>query len=240
MFRFAIIIFLLFCTPILAEDKPKKPKNIQKLVVSPKERITNRIIFIYDYSGSMMGDKLNQALTAFVSIAKQPIDQMEIGLIAFATNAKRWPGVPEPKAPKPVPINWAAMPSQKAILSAIKWLNQRTTLGGATEFFSALDLLSAEKRDKISVVIISDGFFTDNLPDSFLSKKNEKEIDRKMRYINYRISRLQLARQKLGLKKIIISCFGVGNLGKSSDGYKSLKCLAEITGGAFVNLILDK
>jgi hypothetical protein len=121
-------------------------------------RMTKRLIFIYDCSGSMNSEDLAIAISFVRGVMMQPLDEFEIGIIAFDGATYRWPGIPEPKQTPPVPKNWAALPSAPAIEQATQWL-QNLNDNGNTEVIPAIDMALKEKRDELSIVIVSDGGF---------------------------------------------------------------------------------
>ncbi|MEZ6185319.1 MAG: VWA domain-containing protein [Planctomycetota bacterium] len=123
-------------------------------VVQPEARLTRRIVFVVDTSGSMRGNKFGQACSAVLRVAQQPVDEVEIALIAFNHDTRRWPGVPE----EGIPPGWAALPSLQATESAAAFLAQRGA-GGDTQVITALRQALAEPRDELSIVLVTDGLF---------------------------------------------------------------------------------
>ena len=123
-------------------------------VVPPEARLTRRILFVVDTSGSMRGDKFGQACSAVLKVAEQPVDEVEIAVLAFNHGTRRWTGVPE----KGIPPGWAALPSLHATQAAAGFLAQGGA-GGDTQVISALREALAEKRDELSIVLVTDGLF---------------------------------------------------------------------------------
>jgi hypothetical protein len=121
-------------------------------------RMTKRLIFVYDCSGSMNKNDLRNALNFVRGVMMQPLDEFEFGIIAFDGQTYRWGGIPEPKQTPPVPPNWAALPSQIAIEKATQWL-QNLNDNGSTEVIPALNIALRENRDDLSIVVVSDGGF---------------------------------------------------------------------------------
>lgn len=229
---FFVSLILLIIVPGLATPKETKTKEV--IVVQQKERFRKRVLFIYDCSGSMSRSDLNKAFVTFAMIAQQPIDSMEIAIIAFDDYLARWPGIPEPKAPKPIPKGWAGMPSLVAFQKAQKWLNS-LDMGGGTDVLPALQLAFKEKRNEISIVIISDGGFTDIIPDGFKKDPKSKESNR-VQYFRHFIKTLQKTRVKAKLDKIHINCYGIGKIPRTSNAHALMKAIAEEGRGSYVKM----
>lgn len=176
MIKRLILSFLLTTAICFAQDSPPPTKNIirfpdrdyiEDVPVRIDEhgmptRLTNRVLFIHDCSGSMGENDLTNAINFVRGVMKQPLDEFEIGIIAFDENTYRWPGIPEPKQTPPVPPNWAALPSATAVDKVTQWLRTRDD-EGSTKLVPALQLALQENRDKLSIVVISDGdFYTES------------------------------------------------------------------------------
>lgn len=152
-------------------------------VVEPQARLTKRIMFVVDVSGSMRGDKLGAACAAVTGALQQPVDEMEIAVIAFNDQPRRWPGIPE-DGERRVPAGWAALPSQDAVREAEKFL---AGLGaeGNTLVVPALQAALAEERKELSLVLVSDGIFQQESEDEVADaleagqkKREERELGR--------------------------------------------------------------
>lgn len=158
--------------------------------VEPAERLTSRIVFLVDVSGSMKGPKIDRAIDAVVGpegIARQAGDQLEIAVVSFASEVQRWPGVPE----EGVPADWAGLPSDDALVAARGWLEGQGSDGCSTDLCPALRLALAEERDELSLVIVTDGVLSD--ADAVLGVLREG----------------QAARVARGLKPAVVAVWGV-------------------------------
>lgn len=157
------------------------------MVVEPQARLTKRVLFVVDVSGSMRGDKLGAACAAVLSALQQPVDEMEIAVIAFNDQPRRWPGIPEEAEAgqgRAIPKGWAGLPSQEAVQAAEKFLGELGA-GGDTQVIPALREALAEPRDELSLVLVSDGIFQREAPDDVLAaleagqnERDERELGR--------------------------------------------------------------
>lgn len=122
------------------------------VIVPAKERVTANIVFVVDVSCSMNGDKFTQACNAFVEIAAQPIDEMNIAVIAFSDKAIHLDWAPA----EDVVEHWTGLPSKDAIDKASDFL---LSLGanGDTLVTPALIAALKQEKKKLSVVLVSDG-----------------------------------------------------------------------------------
>lgn len=214
----------------IADDKEE---YVEVEVIKQKTRFQKHVFFIYDCSGSMGRSELNRAFTAFAMIAEQPIDEMEIALLAFDDITKRWPGIPEPDSPNPVPKGWAAMPSATAFKKAHNWLDNLDLKGG-TSIAPALKEALKENRNNISIVIISDGGFSDDIPSSFPRGDSESFVSYGTKYYQSLITTLQSERVKAKLDHVQINCFGVGAIIPNSKEDKFMTTIATVGGGFYV------
>ncbi len=123
-------------------------------VVPAQSRLTPRVLFVVDVSGSMKGPEFTRALGAVRTIAGQPVDQLEFGVIAFNDGVHRWSGI----AGDDLPPGWAVAPSQDAVQQAEDWLGNLGAQGD-TLVVPAIASALAEQRDKLSVVLVTDGGF---------------------------------------------------------------------------------
>lgn len=128
-----------------------------KTVVEPTKRLTSRIVLVVDVSGSMKGRKIEQALAVVHEVMNQPLDDLEVAIVAFCEGMNRWPGWRGPKDDD-LPDGWGRLPSADTLREAQQWLNAQPANGG-TNPMAALAAAVNEPRDKLSVVLISDGDF---------------------------------------------------------------------------------
>jgi len=177
-----------------------------QVVHEPAGPITKRVLLVVDVSGSMKSaNRITDAIEAIKTITQQPIDEMEFGLLVFSDQTRRWPGIPEEGVPK----GWAALPSDEAIKSAQEFV-ESNVIDSNTLYTSALTEALNEKRDNLSIVLISDGL---GLYSSDLTAALASCTER------------QAWREQAGLGKAVIY---VINIGKSQDW---LTDLAKIGGG---------
>ncbi len=164
-----------------------------KVEVEPKARITRRVLLVVDRSGSMQGDPLSEALGAVTRFLHEPVDELQVGILAFSDGTTRWPGIPEKRAARPVPEGWAAFPSKEALERAQGWLADLPARGG-TNVAPALREALAEPRGELTVMLITDGKFPD-------SQAN---------VLPPLVAEAQAERERLGHGRAVIACFGVG------------------------------
>lgn len=176
-------------------------------VVSPETRLTKRVMFVVDVSGSMKGDKFSDALAAVEKIAAQPVDELEIAVLAFNAGPTRWEGIPEPDK---IPFGWAAMPSEAAPKVAQAFLCQ---LGaeGDTAVIPALKQALNEQRSDLSIILVTDGIFQQESEDQILAA----------------LEAGQKAREEQKLGRAVLYTYGVGSEAQI------LKKLAEVSKGGY-------
>lgn len=155
--------------------------------------MTRRMLFVVDRSGSMHGDHFHRALNAVTALLEHPTDDLEVGVIAFNDATLRWPGKPEPDRAKPVPPGWASLPSEEAITSANRWLEELGA-GGDTLIMPALRDALGEQRKELSIVLVTDGLF---------GRERTSEI-------HALIAGLQQDREEKGLDRAVIGVYGLG------------------------------
>lgn len=148
-----------FVTILLVFAAALPATNADDWKVEPKERITNRILFVIDISGSMKNERIRRAKAKVLEMINQETDDTIFGMLTFGGESLcRWPGIPEPDAPKPLPEGWAALPSAEALKAADEWL-AGLEADGDTPIAAALHAALQEPMDKLSIVLISDGIF---------------------------------------------------------------------------------
>ena len=110
------------------------------------------VCVVVDRSASMAGDPIGAALAAAREIGSQPVDEFRFGVVAFNSDAERWPGDGD---------GWAEMPSADAVDRAGAWLAERRPAGN-TNAWSGLDKATREVPDDgLLVVMVSDGRWQD-------------------------------------------------------------------------------
>lgn len=163
-------------------------------VVEPQARLTKRIMFIVDVSGSMRGDKFGAACKAVVGAFEQPVDELEIAVLAFNDEPRRWPGIPEEgEGGRRIPEGWAALPSREAVEKAERFLSE-TGADGDTLVIPALTRALAEERRELSLVLVTDGIFQRESADEVLAAFEAG----------------QKAREERELGRVVLLAYGVG------------------------------
>jgi Mg-chelatase subunit ChlD len=183
-----------------------------ELEVEPQSPITRRMLFVVDRSGSMHGDHFARALAAVREMFEHPTDDLEVGVIAFNDGTTRWPGRPEPdRRPRPVPPGWASLPAEDVVADANRWLEELGA-GGDTLIMPALRAALTEPRNELSVILVTDGLFGRERTDDIMGL----------------IATLQEERERQGLDRAVIACYGLG------PSQKVLARIAEVGLGGYV------
>lgn len=138
-------------------EEPPPETVMLDVVVEPTERLTSKILFLIDVSGSMKGEPLGRALGMVAEVVEQPLDDLEIGIISFADATNRWPGYRGPKD-EDLPDGWGRLPSAQTLASAKAWI-QSWRGGGGTDPLGAIATAINENRKDLSVVLVTDGDF---------------------------------------------------------------------------------
>lgn len=174
----AWLALIVFASPALAHAQndvaPVTTPTVLQAMVPPQARLSKRIVMVVDTSGSME-DEIAPVIHSIIKIAGQPVDEMEIALVAFrgdhdwkhrctswdkkychavACSWRRWKGVPE----KGIPRGWARLPSVTAVGVAAGWI-RRIGADGSTDPTQAMYRVLMEPRGQLSVVLISDGLW---------------------------------------------------------------------------------
>jgi hypothetical protein len=130
-------------------------------VVTPEAPVTKRILFVVDVSGSM-GDnsKIIDAIACVNTATQQPVDDMEIAVMAFSDGVSRWQWTEEAVEGHPIAPNWARMPSEKVSEASQFWLRSLGASGNTYATY-ALNLALHEPVKELTIVVLSDGIFCD-------------------------------------------------------------------------------
>lgn len=184
--------------------------------VEPQARLTNRVLFVLDVSGSMRGRCLEAAMRFVRGGLELPSDDLQVGILAFSDSTRRWEGVPEPDGARPVEPGWAALPSLDALSSAQAFLDGFNGAGG-TLLAPALREALADPQDSLSVVLVTDGVFGDRL-DQVVAAIEEGQAERERR----------------GLARAVVVAYGVG--GPS----EALRAAGEVGGGGAYREVPDE
>ena len=147
----SLVALLLLATTALADFD---------IVVEPTHPITKNIRFVVDVSGSMSDKRLTAAISTVLSLAEQPIDELQIALITFDTDHQTWIGKPDPDAYRPVPPGWAQLPDPELVgdNGALAVFIRGNLKTGGTNPQSAIREAIDDRKD-LTVVVITDGEF---------------------------------------------------------------------------------
>lgn len=169
------------------------PCSAQELVtvVEPEERVTSRVIFLVDTSGSMKPAKLPTAIEAALKIARQGGDELEISAFAFAAGYCRWPA-PQQEGGSAPPA-WASMPDEQALVHLLAWLQAPVVSDSGTALGPCLARALAEERDELTVIVLTDGLLDDAA--ELLAVLEDGQIER----------------ERKGLSRAVVACLGVGS-----------------------------
>lgn len=165
----AVVLGLFLAAVCYSQDPPTQDKKSEPEVIQwsiAPQVVHPNIHFILDRSGSMNVNQLNSAMSCFLYIAEQNIDEINIAITIFGQDAKRWDGCPDENTPK----GWASLPSEDALKAARAWVAETPINSSSTRLDEALKTVDRavvpRKGDDISditVIIISDLCF-DNFP----------------------------------------------------------------------------
>lgn len=107
-------------------------------------RLTNRIIFVVDTSGSMMRDDTAKAVEALVEVAGGPTDDLQVRLLTFDDVVRE----PEPKG-------WRRLPDPVVLAGLRASIPEKGD--GGTNVLPALRMALEDPEPKLSVVLVTDG-----------------------------------------------------------------------------------
>jgi hypothetical protein len=103
-------------------------------------------------------------------VAAQSVDEINIAITVFGSEAVRWDGLPDEKTPK----GWASMPSQEGLDAAKEWLSTVYVNNSTTAVDTAIRTVDTRIVLRVggdindeTVIIISDLLF-DNYPGALL------------------------------------------------------------------------
>lgn len=182
---FIILIILLYAALFTRFAIAQEPLEV---IVEPNERITNKLFFLLDKSGSMDGIKINEAISSLNQIINIPTDDIHVAVSIFGETYKRWSGTPDGEKP-----GWTLLPSADNLAALQAWINNESPGGDNTKLTDALNNALIDPMDNITIVIVSDG----NIHESY---------DHLLRTL----ASGQEERKKVGLKPVILTCLGVG------------------------------
>ncbi len=165
-----VLCALLGCLVTLAaaQDRHSFEVSPEEIVPAARDfRMSDRVLFVIDVSGSMRGDKIQQALASVDLIAGQGVDEFRVGALAFTGDTVRWEGEPEcwchealePCTSRCIPAGWAGMPGAYEALSA--WTGSLAA-SGDTCASPALEAALHDPEARLTLVLVTDGVFPDN------------------------------------------------------------------------------
>jgi hypothetical protein len=176
-------------------------------VIEPQARITNKIVFLVDVSGSMGGERSLRAIEQVIEVAGQETDDIEIACITFSDETNRWPE----------DGSWRHLPDSDALVEIRTWLGDKYQ-GKGTPVTPAITRALTEDKKELTVVIISDGIF-DEMQDTILAH----------------FERLQMHREEFGYGRVVLAGVGISPP-EHGDELKALVEHAGIFGaGYFLN-----
>jgi len=200
---------------VAAVDSRAGNAEALKMIKPPQARLSNRVVLILDTSHSMV-PHVERVIESVMMIADQPLDEFELAVIAFR-DTNDFPGGrsyvqwPAPKT-KGIPKGWVTLPNPKIIWSIVGWVE---TLGahGGTDPRNALLYATRMPRERLSIVLVSDGEFPPAGSLSILRKA-------------------QMAREAAGLGPVILVTLGIGKEARFEESLQKLGMLGR--GGFWV------
>lgn len=142
-------------------DSTQQPARVFEIttVVEATERMTTKIAFVVDASGSMANtDRVGFSIGFTRSLLGQEGDELLVAIYAFADLDSRWPGIPYDGNGPPPPDGWTFFPSVTAITDAEEWLRSQGA-NGSTNPVGAVKRALNEQIDQLTVLIVTDGEF---------------------------------------------------------------------------------
>lgn len=178
---FAILVSLLvLALPISGQQTP--PVSVE-MKVRPYEPLSKRWAIVVDNSHSMRGI-FRRARGAFIEATGTRSDQLEFCVIAFNNQSmerfRDWV--------------WA---TDDELSAAAEWLEE-DKVGVLSYGVKAVKMAIEQERDDLTVVLITDGGFTEASRYGFDHIENAIEAS-------------QRVRDNLGLARAIVCCFGISN-----------------------------
>ena len=192
-------IALLLLLPILVTDAvaqssktTKQPTYLMSMKAKPKVRLTTRWAFVFDTSQSINIFGLHGGvLKAFVTATSRPVDQFRFCMYAFNDKGcwtyRKWSSLPARLGRNgKVTKRWRAI---------VNWLYHPKNTGTMSFGGGAINAALHQKVKKLTVIIISDGGFT--------------EGGKKIKAV---IKAAQAWRVKSGYGKAVITTIGIENM----------------------------
>lgn len=183
--------------PVESETTQPRPPDEVVEVARGDRRMTTKIAFVVDTSGSMDNrGRVQQGITFARDLLGRPGDELLVQMFAFKDGYERWPGLkPDPSEVRfgpPPPEGWTEFPSVPALENAQQWLTDQGANGGTNPIGAMTAALRLNQRN-LTVVLITDGEFGSHVA-TFLTT----------------VEALQKDREKRGLGRAVIFVIGTG------------------------------
>jgi len=186
-----LVALLLVVGAAHGQDKPApRPRVFPEQIMKAARgfRVTDRVLFVIDVSGSMDNDKLREGIDSALLILRSPVDDFRVAAIAFTSTYSRWRGDPycvsrnsqrssrhgvqglarkgplltrRPCSKNCVPYGWASIP--RSYKKALAWLESLSG-AGTTDPTAALEAALKTATRWLTVVLITDGEFNPSRP----------------------------------------------------------------------------
>lgn len=191
------LLIMALCFGVLAQDSedaaPKTPTL--EMVIPGAEPPTKNIMFVVDTSGSMVGQKVMDAINSTIEVASAPVDDLQIAIITFGTGVRRWPGTRDVNPDNGEIISrdgWSLMPSQPNLDAAYAWMLANTDGENSNANLAMQQaFIACEDIDPVSILLVTDGILT--VYDYLVGTIEEKQ--------NRRVA--------LGLRPVTLGFFGI-------------------------------
>ena len=213
---FFILLPIGFLTADEEEPVPDKPSRKKTVFVDGTTRVTRRIAFLIDISGSMRGEELSIAHRELISILKEYPDDGLFKVYAFydiveifdADTQKMKKGPDDDPDAYADENAWIRMPNREAVDKVHAWLSGFGG-GGNTNMTDAFRVCFAQnKEDDTTIVLISDG------------EAGQREV--------VLAEAVEIAKKRnIAIHTVYVQGFGYG----TEDGKALMMELAEKTGG---------
>jgi hypothetical protein len=192
LFLSCLISLSVFGTMLFGQEPPSDISV--EMVVAPKQKLTKHWAFVVDNSHSTRG-VFDKVRGAFIEATSVPFDEMEFCMIAFNNRGmerfRDW--------------TWA---SDEEFAASMVWLAE-DKIGVLSYGARAITMALEQERDELTIVLITDGGFT------------EACYDRGFGAIEKAIVDGQRARAEKGLGPALICCLGISNPGYTTGGKPS-------------------
>lgn len=178
-----LISLIIYTIPIEAQDQSKFTIEVK---VQPEQPLSNRWCFVIDNSHSMR-DVSEEANNAFLECIRAKTDNLEYSIVAFNNQGmdrfRDW--------------QWA---SDSSFAEAFEWVKKDPHNGVMSYGATAIETALKQQRDELTVIIITDGGFTEvSRPGG--SWDSIRDV----------IRRGQLWRYEVGLSQALITTIGIHN-----------------------------